>query len=641
MNNQTKFSNASLHWDEDNRPHSLLYGDIYFSKADALGESTHVFLNGNQLRERWQNLRERNFVIGELGFGSGLNFLNTCRLWQEVAPATSRLHYVACELHPFTRADMQRLHAEVPELEFYSSKFLPFYPDHTAGVHQIEVVFAGHHVSLTLLYGDAEQMLTSVYKPDGFRADCWFLDGFSPKLNPAMWQPSLLGIIRGLSKVGTTLTTYSVAGALRQHLTDAGFSITKLPGYAQKRHMLFAHITNEKDADAQKQQLQSGWTAQNDKPNMTVCIIGAGLAGCSTAFALAQSGWKVIVLERETSIARQGSGNAQGILHYRPSKADTAERQFNLHAYLYAVRHYQMLAESRGFVWHQCGMLQLAVNEKLLARYEALIQSGEYASQILQLVDAAHATTIAGRLLQLPGLYLPDSGWMSPRALCELYLQHPSIELRTGVEVSALTVSEHGWKIGYRTSHENGDFEIDNVILCNAADAYAHKQIQHYPIVCNLGQVDYYTAEQSTKLATVICGQGYILPSNGEYQSVGGSFFTGDHGSRAIKSRQAEHVRAVQEMDLELGSALAMSTPRDHRIGMRCATPDRMPIVGPATIPERGAKKLLPGLYVNVAHGSHGLTRTPVCAAYLASVLNETPFPISNNIAAVIRPDRF
>ena len=640
--NKPEFSNAALHWDADNLPHSLLYGDIYFSKADALGESTHVFLNGNQLARRWQDLHEESkFVIGELGFGSGLNFLNTCRLWQTVAPVSARLHYVACELHPFTTADMKRLHAEIPELKCFSDALLQFYPDHTSGVHQIECAFGVHHVTLTLLYGDAEKMLRLVYLPDGFRMDCWFLDGFSPKLNPAMWQLSLLEVIAKLSKTGTTLTTYSVAGSLRQNLSATGFGLSKIPGYANKRHMLLAQLERARDIPAAQLQPQSTSFLPTGTQDKTVCIIGAGLAGCSTAFALAQSGWKVIVLEREGSVARQGSGNAQGILHYRPSKADTAERQFNLHAYLYAVRHYRMLSSEHQFVWDQCGMLQLAVNEKLLARYEALVQSGHYSEQILQLLDAAETSKIAGRIMDLPGLYLPASGWMAPRALCELYLQHPGIELRTDIEVLTLEPSEPGWRIKFQTGNEPDSIETDTVIICTAANAYDYSQTRHYPIVCNLGQVDYYAADKASEINTVLCGQGYILPSNGEYQSVGGSFFVGDQRAEASTARGVGHVHAIQAMAREIGNALASSTIRDQRIGIRCATPDRMPIVGPVTLPGSEKKAFFPGLYLNAAHGSHGLTRTPVCAAYLASLLNQTPYPLSKDVAAVIRPDRF
>jgi tRNA 5-methylaminomethyl-2-thiouridine biosynthesis bifunctional protein len=639
VNNQTEFSNASLHWDAGNRPHSLVYGDIYFSKANALGESTHVFLEGNRLAERWRNLVDENFVIGELGFGSGLNFLNTCRLWRETAPVNARLHYVACELHPFTRDDMQRLHADLPELRFFSDIFLQFYPDHTPGVHQIECLFGQHSVSLTLLYGDAKQMLTTMFELDGFRMDCWFLDGFSPKLNPAMWQESLLRIIANLSKVGATLTTYSVAGFLREGLRAAGFGITKLPGYAAKRHMLFASREAAQGfIDKPQPYVASSRIRSGGK---TVCIIGAGLAGCSTAFALARRGWNVVVMERGASIAREGSGNLQGILHYRPSRTDNAEGYFNLHAYLYAIRHYKRLSIDHEFIWDQCGMLQLAVNEKLLARYEALIESRSYADQILRLIDPVQATEIAGRTIDLPGLFLPGSGWMSPRKLCELYLQHPAIVLHTETEVLALEPSGNGWHVQYGSHEANASFETSNVILCNAANAYSYAQTRHYPIVCNLGQVDYYAASSDSQTKTVVCGQGYILPSNGEYQSVGGSFFVGGHDEEASKTRRAEHVRAVQAMDKQIGNALARSVPRDQRIGMRCATPDRMPIVGPVTQPGLRTKAVFQGLYINVAHGSHGLTRTPVCAAYLASLLDQTPFPFGSSVAAVIRPDRF
>ena len=456
-----------------------------------------------------------------------------------------------------------------------------------------------------------------------------------------MWQLSLLEVIAKLSKNGTTLTTYSVAGSLRQNLSAAGFDFSKIPGYASKRHMLLAQMKLPVEMQTQATRSVDVEFAGSGMRDRTVCIIGAGLAGCSTAFALAQNGWQVVVLEREPDIARHGSGNAQGILHYRPSKADTAERQFNLHAYLYAIRHYRKLSTDHGFTWDQCGMLQLAVNAKLLARYEALMQSGQYSQQILQLLDAAAATEIAGRTMALPGLYLPGSGWMSPRALCELYLQHPLIKLQTGAEVFGLESASNGWKINVRINNESDFFETNNVVLCNAANVYDFSQTRHFPIVCNLGQVDYYVANAASSTRTVLCGQGYILPSNGECQSVGGSFFVGDQGIGASASRRVEHVRAVQAMAHDVGAALEHSNITGQRIGMRCATPDRMPIVGAVTQPESTKKLVLPGLYLNVAHGSHGITRTPLCAAYLVSLLNRIPFPLGNDVAAVIRPDRF
>ena len=49
-------------------------GDIYFSTENGLAESDYIFLEGNQLRDRWSTVGvEQPFVIAEVGFGTGLN----------------------------------------------------------------------------------------------------------------------------------------------------------------------------------------------------------------------------------------------------------------------------------------------------------------------------------------------------------------------------------------------------------------------------------------------------------------------------------------------------------------------------------------------------------------------------------------
>src|SRR5690606_3640241 len=147
------------------------------------------------------------------------------------------LHYVACELHPLRTQDMQRLHQHWPELQAFSAELLRCCPDHSAGVHQLSLQFGAHKVCLTLLFGDAHTLLQACYRAAGWRVDAWYLDGFTPRHNPALWDASLLQLLARLSTAGTTLASYSVAGVFRANLAAAGFSVTKAPGYAQKRHM--------------------------------------------------------------------------------------------------------------------------------------------------------------------------------------------------------------------------------------------------------------------------------------------------------------------------------------------------------------------------------------------------------------------
>lgn len=607
-------TNARLHWDADGLPHSVDYADIYYSKADALGESTHVFLQGNDLPSRFAALQQPNFVIGEVGFGAGLNFLNTCRLWQQQAPATARLHFISCELHPFTREDLRRLHALFPALADYSEPLLQLYPEHTAGVHQFDLRFGEHRVSLSLLYGDAATLLRDYGRQHAFKVDAWFLDGFSPKRNPQLWQQELLEVLWQCSHRDTTLSTYSVAGSFRAALNAAGFIAKKHKGFTGKRHMLSARANTALPA------------SPHPANGKIACIVGGGLAGCSTAFALAEAGWQVHVLEKGDSLASAGSGNLQGILHCKPGAANSVDNHFNLHAYLYSHRHFRTL-QQRGFGWHECGMLHVGFDVEQLRRFQRIHASGRYHPAILRQVDAAEASALAGVELTHAALYFPLSGWLSPVELCRFYCAHPAITVHANTAVTQLLPRDSRWTLA--TGNQN--YSADAVILCNAADIYDFPQCRALPIISNRGQVDVYEGSTATALRSILCGQGYVTPASAGLQSIGGSFFV--EGTSSEQNRLT-HLQLVSRMDTKLAAAFGDSRPVRQRVGQRCQTPDRMPLVG-ALAPQ------YPGLYVNVGHGSNGLARTPLSAALISSMLNDTPPPLAGVLRQLVDPARF
>ena len=95
-----------LHWTEADEPRSGRFGDVYFSKDDGLAETRAVFLAGCGLPEAWQG-RER-FVIGELGFGTGLNIVTLLDLWRRTRADGARLRIFSIEGFPLTRDEAAR-----------------------------------------------------------------------------------------------------------------------------------------------------------------------------------------------------------------------------------------------------------------------------------------------------------------------------------------------------------------------------------------------------------------------------------------------------------------------------------------------------------------------------------------------------
>ncbi|NQD91963.1 bifunctional tRNA (5-methylaminomethyl-2-thiouridine)(34)-methyltransferase MnmD/FAD-dependent 5-carboxymethylaminomethyl-2-thiouridine(34) oxidoreductase MnmC, partial [Pseudomonas sp. CrR25] len=149
---------AQLDWDAKGQPLSRLYGDVYFSQDNGLEETRYVFLANNDLPARCAALGEgEQLVIGETGFGTGLNFLCAWQLFAQQAPAGARLHFVSVEKYPLRHADLCRALALWPELAAFAQPLMAQYLALHPGFQRL--VFAEGRVVLTLLIGDALELL--------------------------------------------------------------------------------------------------------------------------------------------------------------------------------------------------------------------------------------------------------------------------------------------------------------------------------------------------------------------------------------------------------------------------------------------------------------------------------------------------
>jgi len=218
----------------DGSLYSPQFEDIYASKAGALEQAAHVFLAGNGLPERWRN--RRNFVIVETGFGAGLNFLATWAAWRETAAPGARLHFISAEKHPFRRTDLRRVLGAWPALTRLAGSLIDAYPALIPGFHRVH--FDAGSVTLTLLFGEAADSLRQLEA----RADAFYLDGFAPSKNPAMWSDGVWRELGRLAGPDATAATYTVAGVVREGLATAGFSVERHAGFGPKREMLVARF---------------------------------------------------------------------------------------------------------------------------------------------------------------------------------------------------------------------------------------------------------------------------------------------------------------------------------------------------------------------------------------------------------------
>jgi tRNA 5-methylaminomethyl-2-thiouridine biosynthesis bifunctional protein len=278
-----------LDWSPEGHPRSRLYGDVYFSAEDGLAESRAVFLQGCGLPQAWAG-RDR-FTVGELGFGTGLNILALLDLWRRTAPAGARLHIFSIEAHPLTADAAARALAAWPELADLTELLIARWPGRARGVHRVEMPEVRAILDLAVM--EVEAALTGW----SGAADAWFLDGFSPALNPAMWRDEVLDLVARRSAPGAGAATFTVAGAVRRGLQAAGFEVEKRPGHGRKRERLEARLP--------------GGAEPVTRPR--VAVVGAGIAGASAVRALRALGVEPVLIEAEKPGAG-ASGNPAALV---------------------------------------------------------------------------------------------------------------------------------------------------------------------------------------------------------------------------------------------------------------------------------------------------------------------------------------
>lgn len=212
-------------------PYSQAYGDHFYCRTDGRLECGHVFLGGNGLPDRWAG--GGDFVIGELGFGTGLNLCETWRQWRSVRPANGSLHFVSFERFPLACAAIDRALSHWPEIDLERKTLTSLWPEAPPDEGEIALVL-DERTRLTVVCGPALERLTAC----PLTLDAWYLDGFAPSRNPDMWSLELMHRVVAHTNAGGTFATYAAAGFVRRNLAAVGFNVERRPGFAGKREML-------------------------------------------------------------------------------------------------------------------------------------------------------------------------------------------------------------------------------------------------------------------------------------------------------------------------------------------------------------------------------------------------------------------
>ncbi len=643
-------------WNEAGMPVSGEFGDVYFSDDNGLHESRHVFLHHNGLPERWPAHDKPLFVIGETGFGTGLNFL---AVWQAFrahlagnpVAGARRLHFVSFEKYPLEHADMARALAAWPELAPEAEQLLAQYPLPLPGCHRL--LLGEGRVSLDLWFGDIHDTLGELWQPAGGLMDAWFLDGFAPSKNPDMWtQPLFEGLAR-LARPGSTLATFTAAGFVRRGLNAAGFHMQRVKGYGRKWEMLAGRREGPPLPPPGPACYQRAPALATGR---ITAILGGGIASASLALALVRRGQPVQLFCADAQPAGGASGNRQGAIYPLLNGEHDPLSRFYAAAFGFARRTLDQLANHRSFAHAWCGVLQLGHDDKSCRKLHKLLAGGFPAELVRPLDDEARDRT-AGLPLSGEALLYPQGGWVNPAELTQALLDEAQasglLELRLNSPIRQLISQDDGWCLEEQTGRQH---EVGNLIIATGHACTAFAPLAALPLTPVRGQVSHLdSCPPLTKLRTVLCYEGYLTPVHEGLHCLGASY---GRNQRDLALREEEHadnhaklLRSLPDRDWPMTLA-----PHAGRVGIRAAVRDHLPLMGevpdvvaletslagtpPGELAHRPTP-VWPGLYVLGGLGSRGLCSAPLLGESLASQLCGEPLPLDVSLLQALAPQRF
>lgn len=567
-----------LHWRPDGTPYSPRYDDLYHAAGAGVAEARHVVLDGLALPASFA--AGDHFVLGETGFGTGLNVLVAWQAWRDRPdPTRGHLSILSLDAHPLSRAQMAAAADRRPEIGELAARLAAAWPDPAPGWHRIVL---DRDVTLTLMVGEAAEVLAAAEA----RVDGWVLDGFSPAKNPDMWSEAVFRHVARLSAPGAALATFTAAGSVRRGLAAAGFEVAKAPGFGSKRDMTRARLR--------------GTWRPHDRPRAAT-VIGAGLAGAGVAHALSRHGVRATVLEAGPAPGSGGSGAPVMAVMPRPTAAPSIVGDLSAHAARLAAHAYGTLPDG---CWRATGALWLSTTDAIADRQRRASAATPLADGRLRMLDRAAAADRVGAPVASGGLWLADAGAIDPAAVLAAWLSEAEVRPRAAgrVDPAVPTVIAAG---------------LASAALCPDVPLTLRPRAGAWSRIAGVGPPD-----------AVVVGDGQTVPGGDGALWVGAGF----HAWPADAAPPDPAIDAAANLAklARLCPGHPPATVVGGWAGVRATTPDHLPLVG----------RVEASRWLATGYGARGATWAPLMAEVIAADLLDLPRPLPHRLLAALDPWR-
>jgi tRNA U-34 5-methylaminomethyl-2-thiouridine biosynthesis protein MnmC len=390
-------------------------------------------------------------------------------------------------------------------------------------------------------------------------------------------------------------------------------------------------------------------------PIDSVIIIGAGIAGAATAYALAKRGIAVTVIEQHT-IASAASGNHLGLLYAKISAHATVQTELLLAGYGYS-RTLLKNSLSAGQGWLDCGVIHLDYNSAEQKRNNLLALQNPH-SMLFQSVTAAEASQIAGMEVPYGGLWWPYGAAINPYSLVQSLLNHPLIQVLTATKVNAISRQNDLWQIACQNQQKSFYLNASHIVICAGAESDSLYPVAGWPLHKIRGQTT--TASIRSEALQPKCalsGTSYITPQWQNKLCFGATFLPNQTNDSLSAEDENFNWQQLRQWLPRLAADLYPNASPQGHAAIRCDTFDHLPLVGPvgdtsAMLIKYAQLRLdknypltqpcpwQPGIFINTAHGSRGLVTAPLCSEAIAATMLGLPSPLSARLQHALHPNR-
>lgn len=566
-----------------------------------------------------------HFTLLNAGHRGWLNFLTLWQAWRADPQRPRLLHHVAHTTFAALSKPVALPLTPDPELQALAEQLQAALWGLLPGFHRL--AFDEGHVLLTVGVGLNRGDVPTLLQQHTVAADAVWLD---PEAAGAPTSVYAFKAIATCCRRGTRVAAQPMPTEALKHLAQCGF-------------------TTHEHTPVWRGEFNPSWQlkhlAKTASPKTGTCtVVGAGLAGAAVASSLARRGWLVTVLDAAAAPASGASGLPAGILAPHISPDDSLlSRLSRAGARITLQQAAELLDEGQD--WSPTGVLERCLEHprRLPADWLA---NGALASAAQDWVRPASDAQLAACGLSAndddAALWHARAGWVKPAQLVQAWLRTPGVRWRGHCTVSRLQRVNSMWQ----ALNDSGELLASSdlvVLAAGYATAALVAPLAPSPLALQAirGQVSWAPHAPGTASACPLFpvnGHGHLL-ANLPLDATGhqsawliGASFERDNTSLAPQTSDDQHnLQRLHTLLPQCAQTLTQSVPALHAwAGVRCATPTRLPSVGPVASAD--------GVWVCTGMGSRGLTFAALCAELLAAQLHGEPLPVEQRLARALRP---